>query len=83
MNTLLTYLESLPKQVFGVDAILAAIGVGTLLALLIIWSLAWKGCALWKAARNGSKVWFVFLLLVNSIGLLDIIYIYLIKEKKK
>lgn len=42
----------------------------------LVWTLAWKGAALWKAARNGHKAWFVILLLVNSLAILEIIYIY-------
>lgn len=83
MNNLLNYLSTLPKQVYGVDALMSAIGVGSLIVILIIWSLAWKGMALWKAAHRGSKPWFILLLLVNSIGILDIIYIYLVDKKKK
>jgi hypothetical protein len=43
--------------------------------LLIVWALAWKGVALWRAARNGSKPWFIVLLLVNTLGILEIIYV--------
>ncbi len=83
MNNLLNTLSTLPKQVFGADAILATVGVTTLVVFLIIWSVAWKGMALWKAAHRGSKPWFILLLLVNSIGILDIVYIYLVGKKKK
>jgi hypothetical protein len=48
----------------------------TLLVPVLIWSLAWKGVALWKAARNGKKAWFVVLLVLNTVGLLEIIYIF-------
>ena len=50
-------------------------GIKILLALLIIWSLIWKGIALWKAARNSQKAWFVIMLIVNTAGILEIIYI--------
>jgi len=82
MNTL-NSLSQLPDRIFGVDALMATIGVTTLLIVLIVWTLFWKGMAMWKAARKGSKVWFVVLLLVNTIGILDIIYIYLIDGKKR
>jgi hypothetical protein len=52
-----------------------------LFGILMLWSLIWKGMALWKAARNESKVWFVVLLLVNTIGILDILYIYVFSKK--
>jgi methionyl-tRNA synthetase len=51
-------------------------------ALFLIWSLAWKGWALWLAARRGEKIWFVALLVVNTVGILDIIYIFLVAKRK-
>lgn len=50
-------------------------------ALLVVWSLIWKGIALWKAARLSSKWWFIILLLVNTLGILEIIYIFFIAKK--
>lgn len=55
-----------------------------LLFPLIIWSLIWKGLALWKAARLGtknSKIWFIVLLVVNTAGILDILYLYVFTKK--
>jgi len=37
-----------------------------IIPLLIIWALPWKGLALWKAAKNNHKWWFVALLVVNT-----------------
>ncbi|MDP2630120.1 MAG: DUF5652 family protein [Candidatus Uhrbacteria bacterium] len=54
-----------------------------ILALLVLWSIPWKGVALWKAARSGSKPWFVVLLVVNTLGILEIIYIFAISKKEK
>lgn len=54
-----------------------------IMPLLIIWSLVWKGMALWKAARLGKKEWFVALLILNTLGILEILYIYVFSEKKK
>ena len=51
------------------------------LIVLLIWSFIWKGIALWKAARNGSKVWYVVMLLVNTVGILEIIYIFAVAKK--
>lgn len=51
-------------------------GAGFLFAMLVIWSLVWKGLALWKSAREGSKIWFVVLIVVNTFGILDILYLY-------
>lgn len=54
-----------------------------LFVLLSIWSLVWKGLSLWKAGGRKDKVWFVVLLVFNTLGILDILYIYLFSEMKK
>ncbi len=48
----------------------------------IIWSLIWKGLALWKAAQRGEKPWFIVMLIVNTIGILEILYIYIFSKKE-
>jgi methionyl-tRNA synthetase len=53
-----------------------------LLGVLVIWSLVWKGIALWRAARNGHKAFYVIILIVNTVGILEIIYL-LTKGKKQ
>lgn len=47
-----------------------------LLILAVVWSAIWKGIALWRAARNHQLVWFVVLLIVNTLGIIEIIYIF-------
>jgi len=42
----------------------------------VLWSLAWKGLALWRSARAGQTVWYVVLLVVNTLGLLEITYLF-------
>jgi methionyl-tRNA synthetase len=42
---------------------------------VLAWSLFWKGFALWRAARGRQKYWFVVLLLINTLGLLEIIFL--------
>jgi len=49
---------------------------------LLVWSVIWKGLALWKAARNKDKWWFIVMLLVNTVGILEILYIYVFRKKK-
>lgn len=53
------------------------------LITLGLWDVAWRGFALWKAAKNNQKYWFIPLLLVNSIGLLPIIYLSIEWYKNK
>ncbi|MCX6812056.1 MAG: DUF5652 family protein [Candidatus Berkelbacteria bacterium] len=43
---------------------------------LLIWSLPWKAVALWKAARNNHIAWYIILTIVNTIGILEIFYIF-------
>lgn len=50
--------------------------------LLALWTLPWKGVALWRAARNRQSAWFVALLLVNSLAMLEIIYIFSFSKPK-
>ena len=46
-----------------------------LLILVTLWSIPWKGMALWKSAQLSHKRWFILLLIVNTFGILDIIYV--------
>lgn len=50
--------------------------------LIIAWALPWKGVALWKAARLGQKRWFVALLVVNTLAILEILYIFVFSKRK-
>jgi len=67
---------------FGMGGVLGA-GLGFLLLPLMLWSIAWKGYALWKAAKNNNMVWFIVLLVVNTLGILDILYIYVFGNKSE
>ena len=51
--------------------------------LLALWAIPWKGVALWKAARNNHLTWFVVLLVVNTLAILEILYIFVFSKKKK
>lgn len=57
--------------------------MGFFLLPLVVWSLIWKGWALWKAARAESKGWFIVLLLVNTLGILDLLYIFVFSKAKR
>jgi len=51
--------------------------------LILVWTLSWKGVALWKAARNEHKWWFIALLVLNTLAILEIIYIFFFSKKKE
>ena len=52
---------------------------------LLLVDLTLRGLALWKSSRKGEKYWFVALLVVNSVGILPLIYLVVekLKEHKK
>ena len=50
--------------------------------LLILWTLPWKGVALWKAAGNKHLGWFIAIFLLNTLAILEIIYIFGFSKKK-
>ena len=52
------------------------------MSLAGVWSMAWKGVALWRAGRNAHLVWFIVLFIVNTLGILEIIYIFAFSRKK-
>lgn len=54
-----------------------------IILILVFWEIFWKSIALWKAARNSEKYWFVALLILNTAGILPILYIYLFQKGKK
>jgi len=72
-------------QVETIIGILNNPSYAVLFFALMAWSLAWKGVALWKSAKNSQRNWFVAMLLINTFGILEIIYIFyfLAKEGKK
>lgn len=45
------------------------------LVAMAVWDMAWKGVALWRAAQKEQTGWFVALMVVNSVGILPIIYL--------
>ena len=50
--------------------------------LAVLWMLPWKGVALWKAARNSHKGWFIALLVINTLAILEILYIFIFSKRK-
>ena len=54
-----------------------------ILCIVLLWSVVWKGFALWKSAKHGQMIWFIVLLVVNTAGILDIIYILFFQRKER
>jgi len=55
-------------------------GSGLLLYLLIVVDVILRGITLYKSARKDQRLWFVALLVVNSLGILPIIYLIVNKD---
>ena len=56
--------------------------IAPFLAILAIWSLFWKGLALWHSARRREPWWFIIMLVVNVAGILEIIYLFGVAKLK-
>lgn len=57
-------------------------GVLLLTFLFLVWSLIWKGFALWRCGRNKQNIWFIVILVVNSLGILEILYLLFFQKNK-
>jgi methionyl-tRNA synthetase len=57
--------------------------IGFFLLPLVLWSLFWKGLALWRAAKNNSTVWFIILLVLNTAGIVEILYLIFTSLREK
>ncbi|MDO9231802.1 MAG: DUF5652 family protein [bacterium] len=53
-----------------------------IIIIAVVWTLPWKGFALWKSARKGDSIWFTILLIVNTLAILEILYIFIFSERK-
>jgi hypothetical protein len=53
------------------------------LLLIAIWTLPWKGVALWRAARNRHSKWFIAMLVLNTLALVEIVYIFFFSKPKE
>lgn len=63
------------------------LSIGVLATILIfvlaMWSIVWKGFALWFAAREKKTYWFIVILILNTAGILEIIYMVFFSESGK
>lgn len=63
------------------EAIVSYVAQNPWIFLVIIWSLAWKLIALWKAAKNNHLTIFIVLAILNTLGIAEIIYLVYLKTK--
>jgi|GEM_PF-1631867 len=57
------------------------ISVNVLILIVALWTIPWKIYAVWTACKNNHKKWFVALILLNTLAILEIIYIFKIAKK--
>ncbi|MBU2632434.1 hypothetical protein KKG52_01845 [Patescibacteria group bacterium] len=49
---------------------------------IYLWSVVWKGLSLWKSANLKQRNWFIVLLIVNTAGILEILFLFVFAKKK-
>lgn len=54
-----------------------------IIVLLTAWELVWKAFGLWHSAKNNQSVWFVCILLINTVGILPIVYLKFFKKSSQ
>ena len=50
--------------------------------IFLLWSIFWKGLALWHSSQHKQPWWFVILLIINTAGILEIIYLFAVAKLK-
>lgn len=55
----------------------------TLFLVLTLWAIPWKGVALWRTTKNNQLYWFIALLVLNTFGIMEIIYLAFFQPKNK
>ncbi len=48
---------------------------------LVMWEVIWKGIALWKSGKNDQLGWFIAIFILNTAGILPIIYMMFFQKK--
>ena len=59
---------------------------GWIIALVVvlgIWEAVWKAIALWRAGNDRNLLWFVLMFVLNTLGILEIIYIFAISQPRR
>lgn len=46
----------------------------------LVWSMFWKGLALWHASKKGQKIWFIAMFVINTFGILELIYLFFVAK---
>ena len=52
------------------------------IGLVALWSFVWKALALYRSGANRQPGWFIALLVLNTLGILEILYLLIFSKKK-
>jgi len=52
------------------------------LFIALLWSTFWKLLALWRSVKSDQKYWFIAIFLLNTLGILEIVYLLRFAKKK-
>lgn len=52
-----------------------------LMVIAAVWTLPWKALALWRAAKNNQKIWFGIFMVINTLAILEILYLFVFNKK--
>ncbi|MEX2029205.1 MAG: DUF5652 family protein [Candidatus Paceibacterota bacterium] len=55
--------------------------INILFVVITIWTIIWKAYAVWLAVKHSHKKWFLALIILNTVGLLEIFYVFKIAKK--
>ncbi len=53
-----------------------------LVFVILAWTILWKGIALWRAAKLEQRNWFIVILVVSSLGIIELVYLFGFAKKK-
>lgn len=49
---------------------------------LVLWSSTWKGLGLWRAAMRKDKLFFITIFILNTVGIIPILYLIFTNKRK-
>ena len=76
--------RDIPEELLMRHFVFMGIPGSILLLAAILWTIPWKATALWRSARNNQIGWFIALVLINTLGILEILYLsFFQKDKNK
>lgn len=68
---------------FGNFGVAAYTGMWLVIAVVMLAAFVLKCFALWRAARNDHKGWFIVMMFLNLVGIPEIIYLLTVGKEEK